>query len=351
MTGGDSGIQLAPSESRGSGADELTTPNVLRLLSSGATGAILMALGNGPLRTKELTGRVRGYSPRTIYRYAGKLAEIGVIEREERPGVPSKVLHRLSDPCGTDLHRLVDDFATASLSRLPNGEVDAHSWGSLGLLADLWESGVIEELNLGPRTATELAQVRHGLSYHQVSRRTSLFTTSGFIRELQDQGRRRRFALTGRSRRAMALIAGIGRWRRRHVVFEGETGLSARETAVLLRTALPLVALPKHAGKGFEIGIFRDENGEHGADATVWAKVGRDGSVRSSANPATSLDAWGHGRVATWVDSLLDGLPSGVQAGGDHRLIEACLRGLHASLWKRHQPDDGRVASERQRHL
>src|SRR5690242_11597572 len=82
----------------GSGRDrsaELTTANTLRLLSAGASGAILMALGPGPLRTKALTGRVRGYTPRTVYRYASKLTELGVIERQEEPGVPSKVVHSL----------------------------------------------------------------------------------------------------------------------------------------------------------------------------------------------------------------------------------------------------------------
>ena len=102
-----------------------STAEVLRLLSTGATGAILMVLGEGPLRTKGLTERVPGYAPRTIYRYAGKLAELEVIEREEEPGVPSKVVHALRDPCGTDLYTLVNRFADASLTRLPDGRIDA----------------------------------------------------------------------------------------------------------------------------------------------------------------------------------------------------------------------------------
>jgi DNA-binding HxlR family transcriptional regulator len=139
-----------------------------------------MALGEGPLRTKELTERVRGYTPRTVYRYASKLNELGVIERQEEPGVPSKVVHSLTDPCGRELHGLVD--ADASLTRLPGGEIDAHAWGSLGLLADLWESGMIEALNFGPRSPTELARGEHGLSYHQVNRRAGLFAIGGSSR-------------------------------------------------------------------------------------------------------------------------------------------------------------------------
>lgn len=337
MASGQSGTTRSVGEVNGRPGSELSTPNVLRLLSAGATGAILMALGQGPLRTKELTERVPGYAPRTIYRYAGKLAELGVIEREEEPGVPSKVVHRLSEPCGRDLYALVDAYATASLGRLPNGEIGAHSWGSLGLMADLWESGLIRELNEGPRTATELARVRHGLSYHQVSRRASLFAIGGLIRELPDLGRRRKYELTEKARRAMALVAGIGRWRRRHVVPPGQPGLSAPETAGVLRTVLPLVVLPEHAGKSFRIGVVSPDHGPDEDGELLWAKVAPGGAIAAAA-PVGDVDAWGRGRVEPWVDAVLDG-PSknGLHLGGDGSLIHGCLAAIHEALWKRHE--------------
>ena len=313
--------------------DELGVAYVLRLLSGGASGAILMALGKGELRTKELTERVPGYAPRTIYRHAGRLTDIGVIEREEEPGVPSKVVHRLSHPSGTDLYQLVDAYAKVSLGRLPSGEIDAHSWGSLALLADLWESGMIEELNFGPRTATELARVEHGLSYHQVSRRANLLAIGGLIRELPHGGRRRCYTLTEKARGAMALIAGLGRWRRRHVMPEGRAGLTPPEAATLLRTALPLLVLPRHRGKTFSLGIVEKEESEDGE--MVWGRVEPSGSVIGSAGPAGNPHGWGHGRVETWVDALLSGTHSSLRAEGDRSLIEACLSGLHAVLWKR----------------
>lgn len=314
---------------------DLSTPEVLRLLASGATGAILMALGEGPLRTKELTRRVPGYAPRTVYRYAGKLASIGIVEREEGSGVPSKVVHRLADPCGTDLCKLIDAYADASLSRLPNGEIGAHDWGSLALLADLWASGLIEELNRGPSTATELARLRHGLSYHQVSRRISLLTIGGFVRELPDTGRRRRYVLTEKARRAMSLIAGIGRWRRRHVVPRGEAGLSALEGAELLRTALPLVSLPEHTGKRFRISVLAGGQQRGDPAEVVSGEVEADGSVVNLAAEDEAIDGLGRGPVEAWVDLLLDG-PSrdGVHLEGDRALIKACMESVHEALWR-----------------
>lgn len=307
---------------------------MLRLLAAGAVGAILMALGgDGPLRTKELTERVRGYTPRTVYRYSSKLVETGVLERHEEAGVPSKVTHNVSDPAGRELYELVVAYADASFTHLPDGSIDAHSWGSLGMLADLWESGLIDELNLGPRSSTELARLNHGLSYHQINRRAGLFAIGGFLREDIDTGNRRIFALTDQTRRGMGLIAGIGRWRRRHVVPEGTSGLTPQEAGGLLRTALPLVALPEHGGKSLGIEISPVGGEDSGADA-VWAMVAPEGNILSCEGPLPEVDGRAHGEVTAFVDAILDGPHNGLHLDGDAHLIRACFERLHSVLWK-----------------
>ncbi|MGN6254864.1 MAG: winged helix-turn-helix transcriptional regulator [Solirubrobacterales bacterium] len=307
--------------------------DVLRLLSGGATGAILMALGEGPLRTKGLTERVPGYAPRTIYRYAGKLAELEVVDREEEPGVPSKVVHTLTDPCGSELYELVNRFATASLTRLPDGRIDAHSWASLGLLADLWEAGMVEELACGPKTPTELARGPHGLSYHQVNRRAGLFKTAGFICEQEGTARRRFYALTEKARRAMGLVAGIGRWRHHHVVAKDEEGMTRDEMATVLKAALPLVRVPQHVGKCLRIQVLGDGEGGGAEGESVWAEVEEDGGLHSCASATPRVDGWGRGKVEVWIPTVLDGESRRVLVGGDEQLVSDCLGGLHDVLW------------------
>jgi len=314
------------SEDNGAPATRLATLEVLRLLSVGASGAILMALGDGSLRTKELTARVRGYTPRTIYRHTRKLVGAGLIERHEEPGVPSKVTLSLTRSSGQELHDLLEAYAEASLSRLPSGEIDAHAWGSLALLADLWEWGMVDELNLQPRSLTELSRGHHGLSYHQVSRRINLLANGGFIQECPNSGPRRSYELTDKARRAMALIVGIGRWRRRHAVSKGETGLDAPEAATVLRTVLPLVVLPEHGGKGFGIDVAKED---------VWATVEPDGKILCSASPPPQVDGHARGGAKRWVDTLLDGPSEKLRTEGDDQLIRTCLSRLHATLWTR----------------
>src|SRR5215218_9660219 len=287
MTTGLSGIDdLHPAEGEDACVAGASTAEVLRLLSAGATGAILMALGEGPLRTKTLTEQVPGYAPRTIYRYAGKLAELEVVEREEEPGVPSKVVHTLSDPCGTELYELVNRFADASLTRLPDGRIDAHAWASLGLLADLWEAGMVEELACEGRSPTELAQGDHGLSYHQVNRRAGLFKASGLLSEWQGVGRRRCYGLTEKTRRKMGLLE------------------------------------------------VRDEEDAAGAGGEeVAAEVEGDGSIHSCVSPPADAVAWGRGKVESWIPVILDGKADKVLVGGEEGLIADCLDRLYETLW------------------
>lgn len=307
--------------------------DVLRLLSAGAVGAILMALGEQPLRTKSLTQAVPGYTPRTIYRYAGKLAELEVVERHEEPGVPSKVVHVLTDPCGTELYNLVNSFADASMTRLPDGRIDSHAWASLGLLADLWEAGMVEELSCDPRSPTDLARGPHGFSYHQVNRRAGMFHTAGLLREQPGPGRRRLYALTDKTRRMMGLIAGIGRWRHHHVIAADEEGMTVTETATALRAALPLVRAPEHSGKCLKLNVL-EEHDPYGAEGeVVWAEVEADGAVHSCAAPTPEVDGWGRGKVAHWIPVLLDGEAGKVLVGDDEKLIADSLTGLHEALW------------------
>jgi DNA-binding HxlR family transcriptional regulator len=310
-----------------------STADVLRLLSAGATGAILMALGKGALRTKGLTERVPGYAPRTIYRYAGKLAELEVVERKEEPGVPSKVVHTLTDPCGTELYNLFHRFADASLTRLPDGRIDAHAWASLGLLADLWEAGLVEELSCEARSPTELARGPHGLSYHQVNRRAGLFKASGLLCEWQGRGRRRCYGLTVKTRRKMGLIASIARWRHHHVVAEDEEGMTAGEMATLLRVALPLVRVPGHRGKCLRLEVLGEGEGAGGEGEPVWAEVEEDGTVHPCATPASPVGGWGRGKVAPWIPAVLDGESREILVGGDQQLVGDCLDGLYTALW------------------
>jgi GNAT superfamily N-acetyltransferase/DNA-binding HxlR family transcriptional regulator len=316
--------------------DQVT--DMLALLGSGAGAEILMALGRGPLRTEELVERIAVYSPRTIYRYLDRLAGIEVIEREEEPGVPSKVTNRLTEPRGVSLYELVDDYARISLDHLPDGGIVTYSWKRLEMLADLWRSDMLGALNAGPSTVTELAQASSSLGFHQVSRRMGLYMAAGLIEVSKAGGRRRRYRPTGHLRRGMALIAGLALWRERGEGSETGSSLIAVETARLLAASLPLVASPEDAGKRFELAVEGHGPKGHGEEVLVWAAVGKDGAIECLAD-GISADASASGAVDAWLDLMTLGRCAGLRVdGGDDRRLTACLEQLHSTLWKRSAP-------------
>jgi DNA-binding HxlR family transcriptional regulator len=316
------------------GLDTVGIIGLLQLLGAGASSAILLALGEEPLRTMELTARVPGYSPRTVYRYVSRLADIGANTREEEPGVPTKVVHSLTDPCGTDLYKLIKLYSKSStlLERLQNGGIVPQSWNALTLLAGLWESGMFEELNAGPCTATELAGVDHDLSFHQVTRRISLLMIGGMIQHSEAGRTRRHYELTRQAREATALIAGLGQWRERYAVPPGDPGLTTGEVVELLRSALPLLVLPAHADKCFELTVDPSGDGIGGERRILWAEVKMNGAVVIS-NTQIETDSWGRGVVREWIKVLLGGSNKVRSGGSGGSTANACLLGMGPALW------------------
>jgi len=330
--------------------------DLLRLLGSGATGSILLALREGPLRTRDLATRVPGFAPRTVSRYVGRLIEIGALSREEMPGIPSRVIHRLTQPDGVELARLVDTYAQTALDVLPSGTVVPHSWGSLALLADLWESGMFHALTGKPRTATELARVEHGLSFHQVARRITLLLIDGLIQEVDDGQKRRRYELAKQARRASALIAGLGIWRERHVVGGETSGLTVAEAGDLLRSALPLVMLPNHCHKVLKFTVESASGVGDGGSEVIWAKVEADGAVAHFSDLDDRVDGWGQAGAGGWSETFAHGLSSQVRVAGTDSLVTTCFDQMYEALWGRSiacPSENGRtlqVSSENREH-
>lgn len=310
-----------------------TVADLLRLFGSGPNGSILLALGPGPLRTRRLTERVPHCTPRTVYRHLEELERLRLVERRSRRGVPSNVTYTLTQPLGRDLFRLLEDSA-APLLELPSGaEAGATAWAPFSLLAELWETGLLEHLGCESRTATELAALHHGLSLHQIDHRARRLSAAGLLDERDSRNPGRRYSLSPRARRSMALIAGLGRWRR-HVIPRG-AGLTAAEMAMLLGVALPLLRLPQHAGGRLGLSVVaRDDRGEPEV-RSLTATVERGGAVRclpDQPEPDTEASGWARATVRTWLGALLDDGRDRMRVGGDRALVEACLTQLHHRL-------------------
>ena len=298
--------------------------DILRVLGSSATGPILMALGDGPRRTKELVDLVPHYAPRTIYRYTDKLVQLGLVDRDEQGGVPSVVTYGLAGR-GVELHDLLMSAATAWLPRHDNGEITVQAWASLGMLAELWDLGIIDELSKGGRSVTELSRGTRDLSYHQINRRISQLMTSGFLEKHAGNGTSKNFRLTAKARRGLSLVAAIGRWRERQLGAGPGAAMTEEEMTTILRAALPLVVLPSHSERNLMLAI---EGGGEGR-ATIGAVISPDGRVRFDQASATEPEACARGDVTAWLEVLLDGSLDRIDGAADET-VGALLTCLHA---------------------
>lgn len=311
---------------------DFSVADLLKLIGTGVAGEILAVLASKPLRTRSLTERVSKCTPRTVYRHAGKLAQQGLIVREEGDGVPSVVTYRLSER-GRELFRLLDAHASYALSRTPKGP-DEGWWTSLALLGEMWSSGWMAELSSGARSLLELSEMTPGMSFHQVNRRVHLLRTRGLLGEGTRGGREKHYELTDSARRRMALIAGIGAWRERHGIVEAQRGLTGPEAATVLRVVLPLVRLRNHPGTQILLGVVgaRVAGGGRGTEVLL-VKVGCGGYLRCSSESDRPADAWAAGTVDLWLSTLVDGECNRMRTGGDAAVIETCLDELRAILW------------------
>ena len=312
--------------------EQTSLSDLLALIGSGANGPILMALGPRSLRTKKLTEKVPSFAPRTIYRHARVLSDIGLIDREEGVGVPSTVVHSLS-PAGRDLYRLLSSYAKVSAAWVSEPGCYERFWAVCGLLGEMWTCGWIEEFGHGGRSASELTETTSDMNLHQVGRRTHQLLSWNLIYQSATKGNRQRYQLSDDARRGMALVTGLGRWRQQHVNGEDNAGLTVGEMAAVLRASLPLLQLPDHQERSIKLGIVgrTGQDGQRGS-ATLTAHVSTGGAVRCVKEQA-SEDAWAIGTVDNWFAALIDDERNEMRTGGTPECVDDCLKGLRKAFW------------------
>lgn len=314
--------------------EEMSVSDLLKLIGSGANGLILRALGPRAIRTKKLTEKVPTYAPRTVYRHARKLSELGLVDREEVAGVPSTVIHSLS-PAGRGLYDLIESYAVTSAPWVAAPGTGDGIWTLCGLLGEMWKNGWVDELGHGGRSATDLAEATTAMTFHQVSRRTHQLLSWHLLYESPaSRGNRKRYQLSDQTRQGMFLIAGLGFWRQQFVAGQTETGLTVREMATVLRVSLPLLMLPDHQERNIKLGIVGTTGllvGERGS-ATLSAHVSPGGAVRCVKERPTE-DGRALGSVGTWFAALIANDRGRMRVGGDLILVDDCLKLLHKTVW------------------
>jgi DNA-binding HxlR family transcriptional regulator len=81
----------------------------IELIGKRWTGAIVSALTEGPLRFGELAKAVPGLSDRLLSQRLRELEDAGVVQREVKPGTPTRVSYSLTEK-GADLRSTMSEL-------------------------------------------------------------------------------------------------------------------------------------------------------------------------------------------------------------------------------------------------
>jgi DNA-binding HxlR family transcriptional regulator len=333
-------VSLETQSRAGSSAPDCSVGVILRFIGVEPAGSILMALGQRPLRTKQLTGQIRSFSARSVYRCIGKLEALGLVGRLPETGASSRVPLQLTEPAGRNLFRLLRSFTYESAAGyrspagLPGNGNGGLSWYSLCLLGELWERGFAKELGHGSRSLVDLLERTEGLTYHQVRRKAAQFVDDGILEARPHNGQGRLYQLTALGRRRMIAIAALGRWRHRHLLADGTPGLELEELALVLRIIVPLVMLPEHGGSKIDFVITgaEDKYGHRDA-AELRGVVGQEGTLKLNGDAGEDADGSAAATTNTWFAALLDGNRGRIRVRGDLNLVDSCLTRLYDELW------------------
>jgi hypothetical protein len=73
-------------------------------------------------------------------------------------------------------------------------------------------------------------------------------------------------------------------------------------------------------------------NGDRGSSVLL-VKCGRDGSLRLAGDSDAPAAAWAAGTIDIWLAAIVDGSRGRMRVGGDLKLVDAFLGGMHDALW------------------
>lgn len=308
--------------------------HALNLLAAPISGAVLLALADGPKRLIDLRRACGSPAQTTLRAYIKDLEHAMVIEKRRGGTFPGAVECELT-PAGRDLLRVV-----AALERwleiAPEGPLafgSREAKAAIKALVDGWSSTMLRAFAARPLSLTELDDLISGLSYPSLERRLAAMKLAGQVRPCPTANgtKGKPYAATEWLRRAIAPLAGAAAWERRYMSGESlPIGRIDAEAALLL--ALPLLQLPQEHSGSCRLGIeMANGQGRRLAGAMAYVKQGRIATC--SARLEKNADGWATGSINGWLHAVIDGDRDHLELGGDQRLARALVEALHETLF------------------
>jgi DNA-binding HxlR family transcriptional regulator len=304
----------------------------LALLATPVNSLIVGALADGPERQAELRRASGSPSQTTLRAHLEGLSEVGAIIKRRRNRFPGALEFELTE-AGRKL-LAVKDALDHWLEFAPGGPLILGSnaaKSAIKAFVEAWSTTMLRALAAGPRSLTELDRVISPLSYPALERRLGAMRLAGQVAARPVNGRGTPYAVTDWLREGVAPLTAAIRWERRHLASDS-TPLTRVDTETAFLLAMPLLRLPTALSGSCRMAVEMP-NGRrpHLAGVLVEAKNGR--LTACTTELRGSPDAWASGSSGAWLAALIEADTDSLELGGNGRLAQALLDGLHDALF------------------
>jgi DNA-binding HxlR family transcriptional regulator len=321
-----------------------TGGRTLRLLSDPINASILRLLARGSLESADLGERLTNVSRSTRFERLRELEGLGVIVREKRAGTPPVTACRLT---GAGVRLLpVAALLEGWLDSAPAGSLvlgDSNATGTIKALTLGWGSTLLRWLAERPHSLTELEPLVGEVGYRELERILRNLIEAGLAERVTGKRRLRPYTVTSWARESTAPIAAAVRWERTEIPGCGAP-FTVMDVESGLLLALPLIEPPRGLdGTCLLVVDTEAPDGDRLGRIAARLSDGRVASFAQAAEWDSSADSWLRGTMLAWLDALIEGRPTGLEAGGDIGLVEGLVAALHEALFRRSGLNAGRL--------
>jgi DNA-binding HxlR family transcriptional regulator len=303
----------------------------LTILSTPLNFLVLRALAQRPMRLADLRRETGLPAQTTLRGHLATLIDLGVLSKRPTAQMPYAVQNELT-PMGHEL-LVVADRLEGWLNKAPDGPVSLESGAGKGMVkafVDGWSSRIMRSLAAQPMSLTELDRGIAALSYPALERRLSSMRMAGLIEARESRGSGTPYAVTDWARHGVTPLAAASRCEQVHLGERAPAVTQADiEAAFLLVT--PLVGLPTETTGSCQLEVEADPAGSR-EQAGVQVTVRQGKVVACDSRLGASPGDFAVGSPARWFSAVRDGTASLLRFGGNHRVAEGVVLGLHAAL-------------------
>ncbi|HET8863375.1 MAG TPA: winged helix-turn-helix transcriptional regulator [Solirubrobacterales bacterium] len=316
----------------GSGNGARSGAHTLVLLGAPLNVLILQSLQDGPKLQSDLLRRTNTPAQSTLRTQLKRLDEIGAIEKHRRNRFPGVLEHELTAG-GHDLLSVMAALE-AWLAKAPEGALaldGSAAKAPIKALAEGWSTTMLRALAAGPLSLTDLDRIIGSLSYPTLERRLAALRLANLVEARTSNGRSTPYGVTEWLRQGIAPLGAAARWERRYLP-ETTAPIGRLDVEAAFLLAVPLLEPPADLSGTCRLAVEIPNGGERRL-AGVMIEM-EDSTITTCATRLrVDADAWALGSPTAWLDAVVDCDTARLELGGNRRLVDAVIGGLHGALF------------------